>query len=107
MKRVYTAEDRLLVYHFKNLLELESIDCIVKNDGLSSVVGEIPIFTAWPELWVVDDDLETWAKEIINNSKKDTVQGESWVCAKCGEEHSVQFTDCWNCHHDRIIVKAF
>jgi hypothetical protein len=107
MKQVYTSQDRLYIYHLKNLLEIQGIKCLVKNDGLSSIVGEIPVLTAWPELWVTDPDLENWAKEIIRRSKKDAVQGKTWVCEQCGEEHSAQFTDCWQCQSDMHIEKAF
>ena len=107
MKKVYTSEDRLMVYHLKNLLENQGIDCAVQNDGLSSVVGQIPTLIAWPELWVIDSDMEAWAKDIIKQSLKDAEelkQGDSWVCETCGEEHSAQFTECWQCHQ---VVKPF
>lgn len=103
MKLVYTSEDRLTIYHLKNLLEVQGIDCMVKNDSLSSVVGEIPILVAWPELWVIDSDMEDWAKELIIRSKKDVDYTKTWVCENCGEEHSSRFTECWNCQS----IKAF
>ena len=107
MKRVYTAEDRLMIYHLKNVLEQQGIDCMVKNDSLSSVIGEIPFIVAWPELWVIDGDMEAWAKELIKRSLKDVIEGESWTCQQCGEEHSSQFTDCWNCQSISPTVKPF
>ena len=103
MKQVYTSEDRVYIYHLKNLLEAENIECFVKNDNLSSLMGEIPITVAWPELWVSDSDMEAWAKQVINQSKKEVEEGETWVCENCGEEHSAQFTECWNCQD----IKAF
>ena len=103
MKQVYTAENRLIVYHFKNLLEMENIKCIVKNDHLFSVVGEVPMMVAWPELWVVDSDMEKWARQIIKKSQNDIDAGEKWTCESCGEEHLSSFTDCWNCQS----IKAF
>ena len=103
MKQVFTSEDRLMVYHLKNLLELHGIQCIVKNDNLSSVMGEVPVLVAWPELWVVDSDMEAWAKEIIKRSRKEIKDGPGWVCENCGEKHSAQFTECWNCQN----IKAF
>ena len=103
MKRVYSSEDRLYIYHLKNLLEQEGIECAVKNDSLSAVVGEIPMLVAWPELWVIDSAMEDWAKDLIARSKKEVDQGETWVCENCGEEHSTRFTECWNCQD----IKAF
>jgi len=104
VKKVYTSEDRLMVYHLKNLLENQGIKCAVKNDNLSSVIGDIPLLIAWPELWVLDADMETWAKDIIKQSLKEADNGETWVCKTCGEEHSAQFTECWNCHQ---VIKPF
>ena len=103
MKQIHTAEERLTIYHLKNLLEQEGIECMVKNDGLSAVVGEIPMLVAWPELWVIDSDMEAWAKELIKRSQKEVENGDSWICENCGEEHSAQFSDCWNCQG----IKAF
>ncbi len=103
MKKVYTSEDRLMIYHFKNLLEVEGIECAVKNDCLSSVVGELPMLVTWPELWVLDSDMEKWAKELIKRSQKDVESAENWTCKNCGEEHLASFTDCWNCQS----IKAF
>jgi len=103
MKQVFTAESRLTVYHIKNLLEVKGIDAIVKNDGLSSVVGDIPLESAWPEVWVTDPDMEKYAKEIIKQSNNAEVTGKEWVCESCGEKHSAQFMDCWNCQSSKAF----
>lgn len=92
-----------MVYHLKNLLEQEGIACMVKNDTLSAVVGEIPMLVAWPELWVIDSDMQLWAIELIKKSQKEAEQGEEWTCEHCGESHAAQFSDCWNCQN----IKAF
>jgi len=39
---------------------------------------------------------EAWAKEKADN-------GETWTCENCGEEHSAQFTDCWNCQNIKVF----
>ena len=103
MKQVFTAENRLNVYHIKNLLEMNGIESIVKNDGLTSVAGDIPLETAWPEVWVTDPDMEAYAKEIIKQSEKPEVAGEAWICKNCGEEHSALFIACWNCQSSKAF----
>ena len=103
MKQVFTAENRLNVYHIKNLLEMNGIESIVKNDGLTSVVGDIPLHSAWPEVWVTDSDMEAYAKDIIKQSKKPEVGGEMWTCESCGEKHAAQFLDCWNCQSSKAF----
>lgn len=103
MKQVHTSEDRIYLHHLKNILEAQGIDCLIKNDRLSSLSGEIPMALVWPELWVKDALKEKWAKEIIADFEKSVAEGENWVCQNCGEEHAPQFKDCWNCQ----AIKAF
>jgi len=85
------------------MLEAQGIDCIVKNDRLASLAGEIPMVTVWPELWVTDSLKADWAEEIIAEANEPAKDENKWVCKNCGEEHSDRFTDCWNCQN----VKAF
>ena len=103
LKQVHTSEDRIYLYHLKNILEAQGIDCEIKNDRLSSLAGEIPMLTVWPELWVKDAMKEKWAKEIIHDYENNKNQGDNWTCENCGEEHGAQFKDCWNCQS----IKAF
>ncbi|WP_299876584.1 DUF2007 domain-containing protein [uncultured Cocleimonas sp.] len=103
MKLVHTSADVVYLHHLKNILEAEGIDCMMKNDRLSSLAGELPLLVCWPELWVKDSLKEAWAKEIIEQALQPTNAEENWVCKNCGEQHSSRFTDCWNCQS----IKAF
>ncbi len=101
MKLIYTSEDRLMVYHFKNLLEQKGIECVIKHDDLASIAGQVPFMATWPELWVADPDMENWAKQIVRQHQADAAdpgEDDIWVCEHCGEKHAKQFTECWNCH---------
>lgn len=98
MIKVYTSDDRVLVHHLKNILEAEGIECLVKNDQIHTLAGEVPAVECWPEVWVVQDDLAGRAESLIREHTKETAAtGSRWVCAKCGEEHEPQFSECWNC----------
>jgi hypothetical protein len=103
LKLVHTTEDQVYLHHLKNILEAQGIACVIKNERLASIAGEIPMVNVWPELWVRDVMKEKWAKEIINDFEKSVVEGENWICENCGEEHQAQFKDCWNCQS----IKAF
>ena len=103
MKMVFTSEDIVYLHHLKNILEAKEIECLIKNDRLASISGEIPMGACWPELWVLNAMYEKWAKELISESKKITDDDENWTCKNCGETHSSRFTDCWNCQD----IKAF
>ena len=103
MKMVFTSEDIVYLHHLKNILEGKEIECVIKNDRLATISGEIPMGVCWPELWVVDVMYEAWAKELIANSKNTDDAEKGWVCEACGEKHTSRFTDCWNCQN----IKAF
>lgn len=103
MELVHTTEDMIYLYHLKNLLETAGVESFIKNDRLLTLSGEIPMTNCWPELWVVDDSKLSLAKKIfdeVNTLSNDSAGNESevWICEKCGESHSKQFSDCWNCH---------
>lgn len=97
MKKLTTTADRVMLSHYKNILETEGIDCQVKNDHLGSIVGEIPFPEVWPELWVVNDLDYDRAKQLIDGTLVDESPHSAWNCKKCGEQNEGQFAACWNC----------
>lgn len=103
MKQVFTAESLVYIHHMRSLLEADGIDCIIKNDRLVTLGGEVPVTVCWPELWITNPMLENRAKQIIERANTAGETEDSWVCENCGEEHSANFTDCWNCQD----IKAF
>lgn len=98
MKKIYSAQDPLMVSHLKNVLETYGIACVVKNTYLSGAAGEIPPIECWPELWIVDDKRQAEAQTVLRKALKPLEPvTEPWRCARCGEEGEGQFTACWNC----------
>ena len=65
MKRVFRAPTVTEAHLIKGILENEGITCIVKNEHLSGLAGEVPFVEAWPEIWVADDDTAAQAERII------------------------------------------
>jgi hypothetical protein len=99
MKKIYTSPDRMMVFHFKNILESYHIDCIVKNEYLAGAAGELPPNECWPELWI-DDDKYDQAVSILEQTE--TFQTlPTWTCTHCGEVLEGQFTACWQCGESR------
>ncbi|MBT4511838.1 MAG: DUF2007 domain-containing protein [Chloroflexi bacterium] len=97
MKRVYSSQSITMVHHMMNILENNSIVCVVRNEDLFMAAGELPAIECWPELWVSDSEYDQ-AKGIIDTAiSSETPKGTSWKCPDCGEEHEPQFTDCWKC----------
>jgi len=103
MKKLHTFGlwDRPLAGLFRERLAQEGVACLVRNDDLVSVMGEIPLVECFPELWVLDD--ETWprAKLLLDAWLAAAVPQPHWNCPGCGEKLEGQFSSCWKCGRER------
>jgi hypothetical protein len=98
LRRVFSSYNLQLVHHLRNLLEAEGLRAIVRNEILSSAMGELPPAECQAELWVVEDaDLQR-AQELISGK---VPVGPDWTCSACGETSGPQFTQCWRCQKTR------
>jgi hypothetical protein len=106
MKRIHSAKDPLMIGHLKNVMATFGIKCVARKLDLISAAGELPPIECWPELWVVDDEKVTRAKRILKKTLAPLASvKKSWVCSGCGENIEGQFSECWNCGHDRFGAK--
>ena len=96
MQKVFTHENRLIVFHFKNILNDEGIDCQIKNEFAAGGAGDLAPFDTWPELWVSDND-KIRALDIILQQDEKTPPGKDWLCQSCGEINDSNFQVCWQC----------
>jgi hypothetical protein len=95
MKRVFSSFNLAAAHHSKNLLEAAGIRALVRNEMLSSAMGELPPAECQVEVWIERDaDLEK-AQRVLE--RKDLAEGPPWNCASCGEKSESQFTQCWRC----------
>jgi Putative prokaryotic signal transducing protein len=90
LKRIYSSFNRIAVHHFRNVLEAHGISAVVRNELLSSAMGELPPAECQTELWVPLADAER-ALSVLNSPP----EGEAWTCPACGEQAEAQFTQCW------------
>jgi hypothetical protein len=100
MKKLHTFSfgDRPLATMYRELLANEGIACLVRNDQLSSALGEIPFIECYPELWVIDDEVLPRAQILLHGWLRASVPvREGWFCPECGECHEGQFNQCWSC----------
>ena len=68
---------------------------MVKNEFLSSALGDLPPAECQAELWVLSErDAERAAR--VFGSMQSVADG-SWTCPSCAEKLEPQFTQCWNC----------
>ncbi len=93
MKRVYSSFNRIAVHHARNLLATEGIAAEVRNEFLSSAMGELPPAECQAELWVPGEQAQR-AEEIL---RRPPPAGPDWRCAGCGEASGPQFSHCWKC----------
>jgi hypothetical protein len=92
LKRIYSSHNLIAVHHARNVLEAEGIRAVVKNEMLSSAMGELPPAECLAELWVRPLDAER-AERILRYE----IKGTAWSCPACGETSEPQFTQCWKC----------
>ena len=95
MKRIYSSYNLAAVHHARNLLETEGIRAVVKNEFLSSAMGDLPPAECQAEVWVLyEKDFPT--AEAILRALSTQRDSPPWTCA-CGESCEGQFTQCWRC----------
>ena len=83
---------------FKDLLEQDGISCFIRNDTLSTLMGQIAFADCYPELWVLHDQDYPKAKEVLGSWLNSPNQvAASWECPNCGEIIEGQFASCWKC----------
>lgn len=101
MKRVYSSQNSMMAGLVKGLLENEGIGCLMKNQILSSGIGELPVNECWPEVWITDDNDYSRATELIEHTLSVADKSfPSWKC-RCGEVVEGQFSACWHCGQEK------
>lgn len=96
LTKVYTADNVLEVGLMRSLLEQHGIASELRNHHTSSLLGEVPYTSTWPELWT-DIDSSLQARELISDAQKRDVTGEDWVCSNCEAAVPSNFDICWQC----------
>ena len=95
MPRVFSSFDLLAAHHARNLLESQGIRAEIRNERLSSVMGELPPAECQAEVWVEDPREAARAERLLREGV--AVTGAPWTCPHCGERLEPQFAQCWRC----------
>jgi hypothetical protein len=98
VRRVFSSWNYAAAHHARNLLEVEGIRAVVRNEMLSSAMGELPPAECQIEVWVLQDGDAERAHRVLQGG---SASGEAWVCGRCEEKIEPQFTQCWRCGADR------
>jgi hypothetical protein len=96
LKRVFSSFNLAAAHHARNLLEVEGIRALVRNEMLSSAMGELPPAECQVEVWVEHETDFERANQVLRlaNSPRNE---NPWKCGACGESCEGQFTQCWRC----------
>lgn len=97
MKRIWSGSSLPDTAHFKNLLDHAGVACLIKNRELGGAIGDLPVFDAAPEIWVLDDAEAERAVALIHDSVRPAAGAAPWRCHRCGEDNEPQFAACWSC----------
>ncbi len=89
------------VHHLKNLLESAGIGCRLKNEGLSTLAGEVPFTECTVQLFLLSEDDRPEADAVLRAWRAGPPRGPAWTCTACGESLEHQFTTCWQCGRER------
>jgi hypothetical protein len=92
VKRIFSTHNLQLAHHKKNLLEAAGIRAVVRNEMLSSAMGELPPAETQVEVWILNGEDAARADNLL----RQIPQGPEWKCG-CGETLGPQFTQCWSC----------
>ena len=96
MRKLFSHENRIIVFNLRNVLEGEGIETRVVNEFAAGGAGDLPTFDTWPELWVENDSQYERARAIVDEILSDEHR-EEWFCRGCGEKNDAAFRICWNC----------
>lgn len=97
-RRVFSAEILPTVAHAKNVLASAGIKAEIRNENLGSLMGEVPFFEVWPELWVLRDEDVAPALSLIEQLLSTECSGAlPWRCKHCQADNEAQFAACWQC----------
>lgn len=99
MKKVFTHENRMILFNVRNVLLSEGIATVVVNEFAGGGVGDLPAFDTWPELWLEDEAQLERAQRIVQSitGKSRETPGQAWFCRGCQEQNDAAFAICWNC----------
>ena len=96
MKKLYTNENRMIIFNLKNVLQEKGIESSVINEYSAGGAGDLATFDTWPELWVTDDHRFGEAESILQKIVFDD-EDDYWYCRGCQEKNGAAFEVCWQC----------
>ena len=103
MKPLFASLNLHEIHHLKNLLQSSGIRCRIRNEGLSTLAGEVPFPECAMQIVLEDESDRDRAESVLREMRGHaTAPGAAvWSCHRCGERLEVQFTACWRCGKEK------
>ena len=105
MRQVFTHQNNAIAGSIRNYLESHGVNCQLRNEYSSNVMGEVGFTTVWPEVWVSDVDFAK-AKLLLEQIHPSNSGGADWKCRQCQEVNPASFETCWLCSEVSMWAKT-
>tara|TARA_R100001039_G_C1845472_1_gene105817 strand:- start:1010 stop:1324 length:315 start_codon:yes stop_codon:yes gene_type:complete len=100
VKHIYTHENIVVLHSVKNVLALNDIDSVVKNEYTIPAGARHGINNIFHELWILHDQDFDRAVAVIDTEIDNPVGKAPWQCEHCQEENEGSFEICWKCQRE-------
>ena len=97
MKRIYTAANLADAHLVRDLLQQAGIAVHIFNEYEMAALGEMPMGSAYPQLWIPQLHQEQHARAVIAEYERRPAQTALKHCLACQETSPGEFELCWNC----------
>lgn len=97
MKQVYAAANVTEAYLVRDLLANAGIVSRIFNEHAMGALGDVPMGSAYPQVWIERDHQEHHARQVIDEYESRRRDDRVHVCLRCGESSPGPFDSCWNC----------
>jgi hypothetical protein len=97
MKRIYTAANLADAHLVRDLLQQAGISAHIFNEYAMAAMGDVPMGSAYPQIWIPQPQQEQHARAVIADYEKRVPQTATKICSHCGETSPGEFELCWNC----------
>jgi hypothetical protein len=84
MIKVFEDFDYMRVGQMQSILEANDIQTFLKNQFGFGGTGELPFVETVPQLFVLQEEDEERARQLIGDAARDVTEAEAWECKKCG-----------------------
>lgn len=102
MKHIYTHENIVVLHSVRNVLALNNIESVVKNEHTIPAGARHGINNIFHELWILNDRDYDRAVAVIDTEIDNPVARAPWHCDYCNEDNEGSFDVCWKCQREPL-----